>query len=260
MNNDFYIGYEKKLPFGMGKFIALSVACIFLIAFSVMAFLIPFKRPFHSGVSSGKYVTLKGVFEAEPYPILWIKRLGNSVSDANKVSGYYVAPVGKKGFGKKALKWDNKYISLGGKLIYRDDQVMVVTKLASFKVLDNPVAKKRIQSNTFTKTLGNFELKGEIVDSKCYLGQMNHGEGKIHKACASLCIRGGLHPLFVLHAENIQLHKTYILLASENNRPVNQDILNIVAEPIQIAGKVIQKNNIYILKANPSDYKRLSTL
>jgi hypothetical protein len=31
-------------------------------------------------------------------------------------------------------------------------------------------------------------LTGEIVDSKCYLGVMNPGQGKVHRDCA-----GALH-------------------------------------------------------------------
>ena len=41
-------------------------------------------------------------------------------------------------------------------------------------------------------------LRGEIVDSKCFLGVMVPGAGRTHKECASLCVRGGIPPaLFV---------------------------------------------------------------
>lgn len=43
-------------------------------------------------------------------------------------------------------------------------------------------------------------LDGELVDSKCYLGTMKPGDGKTHKSCAILCLRGGIPPLFVSKA------------------------------------------------------------
>lgn len=41
------------------------------------------------------------------------------------------------------------------------------------------------------------ELRGEIMDSKCYLGAMKPGQGKTHKACAILCVRGGVPPVLI---------------------------------------------------------------
>ena len=46
-------------------------------------------------------------------------------------------------------------------------------------------------------SLGVATLRGEIVDSKCYLGAMKPGDQKTHKACATLCIRGGIPPVLV---------------------------------------------------------------
>ncbi|MEM1072674.1 MAG: hypothetical protein AAGH71_07630 [Planctomycetota bacterium] len=43
----------------------------------------------------------------------------------------------------------------------------------------------------------SLRLTGEILDSKCYLGAMKPGEGRAHKACATLCIRGGIPAIFV---------------------------------------------------------------
>ena len=44
------------------------------------------------------------------------------------------------------------------------------------------------------KSLGHRRLTGEIVDSKCYLGVMNPGAGKTHRACAARCLHGGVPP------------------------------------------------------------------
>lgn len=46
--------------------------------------------------------------------------------------------------------------------------------------------------------LGETTLKGEIVDSKCYLGVMNPGNLKAHRACAINCIQGGVPPVLLV--------------------------------------------------------------
>ncbi|MDE0594963.1 MAG: hypothetical protein OSB65_06930 [Roseibacillus sp.] len=45
--------------------------------------------------------------------------------------------------------------------------------------------------------LGETTLKGEIMNAKCYLGGMNPGNLKAHRACAIHCIQGGI-PLVLL--------------------------------------------------------------
>ncbi len=44
------------------------------------------------------------------------------------------------------------------------------------------------------EVLGPVELVGELVDSKCYLGVMRPATGKVHRACAVRCLKGGVPP------------------------------------------------------------------
>lgn len=41
-------------------------------------------------------------------------------------------------------------------------------------------------------------LRGEVMDAKCWLGVMRPGQGKTHRACATLCLIGGIPPLFAV--------------------------------------------------------------
>jgi hypothetical protein len=41
------------------------------------------------------------------------------------------------------------------------------------------------------------EIQGEIVDSKCFVGVMNPGSGKVHRGCAARCLHGGIPPALV---------------------------------------------------------------
>ena len=47
----------------------------------------------------------------------------------------------------------------------------------------------------------------------------------------------------------------YFLLVSSDGRPVNKQILDMVAEPIEITGEVIRQGELSILRADPAMYR-----
>ena len=263
---DFYIGYAKKIPKGWKTFLVLALLLATLGALGYAFFNHLFRTPPHAGVSGKKNVELKGVFLAKPYPMLLVERTFKKVSSAvdktkgKAISRYYVTPPGKRGLGKGAQKWHKKYVSMKGKLIYREDQTMIVTRGNAIKEIKAPGRVRSILRKSHTKKLGKFTLQGEIVDSKCFLGQMKPGSGKTHRACATLCIRGGLPPLFVVNSSEIRSGRLYLVLTSKSGAPVNQRVLDVVAEPIEITGEITKEDNFYFLKAEPETYRRLSSI
>ena len=264
-DQDFYIGYSRKAPEKWKSFLTVLVLLIVLGALSIALLNHFFREPHHAGVSGSKVVKLKGVLIAKPYPMLLVERVFDKASSKARsakkaIVRYYVTPPGKKGLGKAAQKWHRKYVSMKGKLIYREDQTMIVAHTSTIEVIKNQDKKQDILKKSYTEKIGRFTLRGEIVDSKCFLGQMKPGSGKPHRACATLCIRGGLPPLFVVSSSKIKFNRTFLVLVSRSNRPVNQAVLNVVAEPVEITGDVIKKDNLYFLKAEPSTYKRLSSI
>ena len=80
--------------------------------------------------------------------------------------------------------------------------------------------------------LGPAELQGEIVDSKCYLGVMNPGHLKPHRACAINCLRGGIPPVLLSRDETGAPVQT--VLVSGDERLLRDWILEFVAEPIEV--------------------------
>jgi len=49
----------------------------------------------------------------------------------------------------------------------------------------------------------------------------------------------------------------YFLLVSADGKPVNRQVLNLVAQPLEITGDVVRQGELLILKANPATYRRL---
>ena len=103
--------------------------------------------------------------------------------------------------------------------------------------------------------LGIQTLRGEIVDSKCYLGVMKPGRGKPHRACATLCIRGGIPP--VLRVETGSGEYRHFLLTDKAGGAINDRLLDLIAVPVEIAGRVLRTGDLLVLETDPKTIRRL---
>src|SRR5262249_668401 len=79
-------------------------------------------------------------------------------------------------------------------------------------------------------------LRGELIDPKCYLGAMKPGSGKTHKACASLCIAGGIPPMLVTRGPDRR--ETFYLLTTSEGGPAGSMVLPFVGDPVEITGRL----------------------
>lgn len=102
--------------------------------------------------------------------------------------------------------------------------------------------------------LGRMQLSGEIVDSKCYFGVMNPGEGRAHRACAILCLRGGIPAVFV--ARDRSGARAHLLLLDERGERDNLPLLPWVGEAVQLEGEVWRRGAWLELWLAPADIRR----
>ena len=93
------------------------------------------------------------------------------------------------------------------------------------------------------------------MDSKCYLGVMNPGQLTTHRGCAIRCISGGIPPVLLVRQTNGPA--LYFLLVSRDGKPMNKQVLNMVAEPVQITGEVERQGELLIVRADPATYRRV---
>ena len=253
MNDEFYIGWEAKAAPGIGKTVRRAVVLVLLIALIVPVVLAVSQRMIGASVFEwGNVKTFSGILQATPYPHLLVARFGNAAGQ-NPFSTYYlVAPLkfGLKPATIAAL--DGKLVTLKGTLIYRGSQTMIEVVSDSIAPATNQVASPPLPKII---SLGRQTLVGEIVDSKCFLGVMNPGQLTPHRACAIRCISGGIPPVLLVRQKNGA--PIYLLLVSAEGQPVNQQVLNLVAEPVEITGEVEQQGELLILRADPATYRRV---
>ena len=97
--------------------------------------------------------------------------------------------------------------------------------------------------------------RGEIVDSKCFLGVMKPGNLKPHRDCAVRCISGGVPPVLLVRGADGRA--SYLLLAGPNGEAVGGELLDHVAEPIEIAGRVLDLGGQLALYADLATLRRI---
>ena len=97
-------------------------------------------------------------------------------------------------------------------------------------------------------------LKGEIIDPKCYLGAMKPGGGKTHKACAMLCISGGVPPMLV--TRDAAQNETFYLLATKEGGVANERVLDFVGDPVEVSGRLERHGDLLILQIAADGVRR----
>ena len=240
---EFYVGYLPKVPSGIARQMKAVIIVLFTMAITCAIGFAALQRTYsRSFFESGEERTFEGVIEASPYPTL----LSSPDAANSSTLRYLLVAKGKHGADRQAATYVGKSVRLQGTLIYRDDQKMIVLSAGSIAALDDAR-----QNQAAPKNLGEFDLVGEIVDSKCYLGNMNPGNGKVHRDCAVRCLSGGIPPVFATNDFNGS--PALLQLTDPNQKPLPKEaFLDRVAQPMRIHGTVMQVGHTLLLETESS--------
>jgi hypothetical protein len=242
-SDEFYIGWEGKSPPGIATAIRRVVFALLTFAPVLAVGLALAQRTIGIAFFEWRTTrTFRGILQQKPYPHLLVAQPGGG-----ELAAYYLVAPYKFGLKTEVPAGE---VSLRGKLIYRDNQTMIEVERDSIRPLAEPIGEI-----PDTVEIGRFKLTGEIVDSKCFLGVMNPGQLTPHRACAVRCISGGIPPVLLVRQFNEP--PLYFLLVGLEGQPVNQQVLDMVAVPVEITGVVSRKGNLLILRADPATYRRL---
>jgi hypothetical protein len=159
---------------------------------------------------------------------------------------------GKHGAAERVSDFDGQSVRATGRFLHRDDRWMLelVAGDQGLRAFDDDtgIATRR------SVRLGPVTLTGEIIDPKCYLGAMKPGGGKTHKACAALCIRGGIPPMLVTRDE--QLQETFYLLTDAARRPLGEVIVPFIGDQVELTGELERIDDLLLLKIDSAPIRR----
>jgi hypothetical protein len=159
----------------------------------------------------------------------------------------------KLGADERARAFDGEHVVVRGHALTRGDEVMIelLSTDDAITVADGPAPPVADPVD-----LGEATLQGEILDSKCHLGAMRPGSGKTHKACATLCIDGGIPPLLMTRGEDGW--PDYLLVAAPDGGPANVLVRDVVGETVRVRGRVSRVGALSVLRLAEGGVERVT--
>jgi hypothetical protein len=240
MNDEFYIGWEDSAPPGLRIWLRRSVAALAIVALVVIGWLALNQRRLEDGVFEfGVRREFTGVIYELPIPMLRI--IGTDGTATNHV----LVGAGKFGLPAFARNHDGHKVTFMGTTIRKDAAVMIELNDAdSFAVLGDPLPHERRGE---VESLGDAELTGELVDTKCYFGVMRPATGKVHRACAVRCLSGGVPPGMLIR--DALGNGVVVMLAAADGGALPFDV-QWAARSIRARGNLEIRNGVPILRAS----------
>lgn len=255
--DEFYVGYAPTAPRRLAQRTRRVAIGLLALASVIPVVLAVRQSRFEDG--SFEYGTVRGfegILEARPYPHLLVARPGTPGTGASSWSSWPLVAFGKRGAGEIAAGLDGRPVRLEGELIYRGGRTMFEIVGPGIEPMPPPSGAALLAlPRPERQDLGEWTLVGEIVDAKCWLGVMKPGRSKPHRACAARCIAGGIPPLFVVREADGR--EEAFLLVSSAGGPVHAEVAPLVAEPIEITGRIVRDGDRYALRADPRTYRRV---
>jgi hypothetical protein len=231
---------------------------------------------------------VSGTIAARPYPAIRLDHAGGDVDGWRPGAWALLVAPGKHGADTLVAGFDGAHVTLEGTRIQRGDRLI-------FEVSPGSIARDGRAASASTASTANaagtantpdtaqaandatdiagvagmgvgivgaFEegatvtLRGEIVDSKCHLGVMVPGEGKTHKDCASLCLRGGIPPALLVRDR--EGRSALLLLLTPAGDPVGPEaLLRLAGEPVEVTGAIVRA--VTPRAASPAGWPALRT-
>jgi sulfoxide reductase heme-binding subunit YedZ len=237
--NEFHVGYLPQSPPGIRRRVRFFVfGALTVAAAAAMLFASAQKHLADSTFEFGKVREFHGVLRNSTYPIL-VEARDATEKSSEEVHSYLLVAQGKHSADSLVQSFDGQSIDLKGMLIKRSEGQMI-------EVVPNTVntdGPTDTSSQTGTKELGQRELIGEIVDTKCFLGVMNPGEGKVHRECAALCLTGGIPP--AVFTRDLEGNGQILLLTDTQGSPLAKSaFLQRVGQPVHVQGNVFSSNGL----------------
>lgn len=241
-HDPFFIGWFP-MPRSYARFL-LPIAGVLLVALAVGGAVLAWgQRSPGLGTWDDGATTFTGIVYAEPYAMIRVP--GETGGPPRTL---LLVNEGKFGAKDRVRPYDGKPVRVSGTLLSRDGWQML--ELADgdegLRAAELPETEQATLRFPPAKPLGPASLRGEIVDSKCYLGAMKPGGGRTHKGCAILCLKGGVPPVFVSRDEGDALY----LLTNTDGGPLDSTFFDLAADSIRLSGRIEERDDLRVLKVD----------
>lgn len=248
-DDELFVGYNWPMPPTSARFVARASVALATVGVAAAVFLAAGHVRLQGGhFEFGRLRTVAGVVIEKPYPML----RPNDSEDAATPWPLLVAP-GKHGAGAIVSGLEGRAVELAGTRVSRGAHGMLEVQPGSVTPMREMMEAENLPGVDAGERV---TLRGEIVDSKCFLGVMVPGAGKTHRECASLCLRGSIPPaLFVRDGSG---NESLWLLVDLTGKPVSDRARALVGEPVEMTGITAQQGGWMLLRTDPEGWRPLS--
>ena len=230
----FYVGY-LPLPGRDRKFLKRLLPAVFLGACGLALALSALQKDPGTGRwEQDKQITFEGTVSVNPYAMLHTR-------EGDTLRAVLLVDEGKFGAAARLSAMDGKYVKVRGTLLHREGRNMleIASSEDAIQMMTGP-------ANVPAAVLaGNKTLHGEVIDPKCYIGAMKPGGGKTHKACAELCLAGGIPPMLAVWEDGREI---CYLLENADGSAANAWAGPMAGEALDVAGAVERQDDLMVLK------------
>ena len=243
MNTPFFVGY-LPFPKALKPFFQWAVPLLLLVGLATAyVFAVGTKEAGTGTWNAYDPVSLTGVVKAEPYPMI--------ITADRQNHPVLIVQLGKLDAAEILEPFDGKTVLIEGFMIERGPWQMMEIEgpesVAEVPALD--LALPMDSAGMFVS------LVGEIVDSKCMLGVMKPGAGKVHRDCAELCVLGGMPPMLLV--KNDQGEKAAYLLVDPDGNAVGRRLVPHIALPVAVEGIAFRMGDMTAIRVDPASVQEL---
>jgi hypothetical protein len=212
----FFIGWSGRSATPMLGFLALLLIAMF-VGFGALAFALGVTADDPGGGDFAGDKDITGVLIADPYPMIVTDKDHHTI---------VLSGGGKRGVQAQARPQDGKHVRATGAGVKRGDRDLLL--VGDLKPEPGEAAAP------VREPLGTWRLTGEICDGKCSMGVMHPGNRPAHKACANVCLLGGVPPVFITTTP--VLGTRYLLMGDLENHALPDAFRDYVAITSRMEG------------------------
>ncbi|MGB0913632.1 MAG: hypothetical protein ACPGSW_08580 [Phaeobacter italicus] len=246
----FFVGY-LPVPRLLRRFL-LVVSALFVAAFAGIGLTLGVAQD-DPGDGAFRFdygrQTVTGVVELTPYPLLRVTAGNDRIRAGTTLM---LAGQGKTNVDQRAIPLAGKLATVSGVVLQRGDLNMLQLRGGEqgIAAADGTAPAQDVEP------LGRWKLAGEICDGKCLAGAMRPGRGIAHKACANLCLIGGVPPVFV--STQAVDGSEFLLITGPDGAPLPDSAYDHVAQYVSIEGEVERRGDLLLLRLDPETLEVLN--
>lgn len=243
-NTPFFVGF-LKVPEGLRVFL-ISTGLSMIAFFAAIAVMTGLAQD-DPGDAAFRFdygrQTVTGVLEVTPYPVVHVIEGSEQIPAGRALM---LSGQGKNGAMDRGTPLEGQLVTASGVLLRRGALDMLQLHGGRNGLA---AAEGETADLPEPEALGRWRLAGEICDGKCLAGAMRPGTGLSHKACADLCIDGGIPPVFV-SSQPVE-GSEFLMITGPNGTEMPDAARDLIATYVTVEGEISRHGDLLIFAMDP---------